>query len=284
MFKPYYTLTKPGIIYGNILTAGAGFLLASHGHPELLRLGLTLTGIALVIASACVFNNYLDRDIDRQMQRTKNRALVTGEISPSRALTYGAILGVAGFTILAGFTNTITFAIGVIGFVSYVVIYTYAKRITPYGTLLGSISGSTSLVAGYCAVTNSFDLGAAILFLIMAIWQMPHFYAIAAYRLRDYADASIPVLPVSKGMKLTKRHITLYIAAFIGATALLTAFGYTGYIYLIVMLVLGLGWLRLALKGFGAVDDTKWAQHVFRYSLVVLMTLSLVMSANSFLV
>ena len=284
MVKAYYQLTKPGIIYGNLLTAAAGFFLASKGSPDLWLLAATLSAIALIIACACVFNNYLDRDIDKQMKRTADRALATGAIAPRSALIYATILGIMGFVMLGLFTNLITFAIGLVGLVSYVGLYTFAKRVTLHGTLIGSISGSTSLVAGYCAVTNSFDLAALILFMIMAIWQMPHFYAIATYRLTEYKHAKIPVLPIVKGVGAAKLQIFLYVAGFIAASMLLTTFGYTGYVYLVVMTTFGAGWLWLSFKGFESRDSDGWARQLFRYSLVVLVVFSVMISLNSYLV
>ena len=175
MFKLYYQLTKPGIVYGNAIAAVSGFFLAAKGHINLqLFIGM-LTGVCFVIASSGVFNNYIDRGIDRKMERTKKRALAAGLISVKSALIYGLALGIAGFAILSFFTNLLTVALGLIGVFFYLVMYGIWKRKSIHGTIIGSISGSIPLVAGYCTVTNRFDIGAGILFLILAIWQMPHF-------------------------------------------------------------------------------------------------------------
>ncbi|MDE2589744.1 MAG: heme o synthase, partial [Patescibacteria group bacterium] len=198
--KTYYLLTKPGIIYGNTITTVAGFLLASQGKIYFGLFMATLFGVSFVIASACVINNYLDRKIDKKMARTQKRALVTHAISPSHALVFATILGILGFLDLVVFTNGITFMIGLIGYIDYIVLYGLSKRKSIYGTLVGSISGATPIAAGYTAVTNRFDIAALLLFLIMVFWQMPHFYAIAIYRLKDYVAAGIPVLPAKKSM------------------------------------------------------------------------------------
>ena len=283
-YRAYYQLAKPGIIYGNLLTALAGYLLASKGTPDIYLLVATLAGIALVIGSACVFNNVIDRDIDALMARTKDRELVTHEISPRSALIFGTVLGLLGLFTLWRFTNALTLAIGIVGFVSYVGLYTYSKRKTPYSTLLGSISGATSLVAGYTAVTGVLDSGALILFLIMAIWQMPHFYAIAIFRQPDYARAKLPVWPIARGVRATKIQMVAWILAFTLACSLLTIAGYTGYIYLVIMLGIGLAWLLLALRGFNALDDVAWARRVFRFSLIVLLVLSVGLSTTAWLI
>jgi len=284
LFKKYYTLTKPGIIYGNALTTAAGFLFAARGHASPVLFLATLLGISLVIASACVFNNYIDRDIDHKMARTKNRALVSGDISVRNALTYGVILGLAGFAVLTFHTNLATALLAFIGFFFYVVMYSIWKRRSVHGTLVGTISGAMPIAVGYVAVTGRFDTGAFILFMIMVVWQMPHFYAIAIYRLEDYRHAGIPVLPVKKGIPATKSQMLSYILAFLAAASALTIYGYAGYTYFVVMLVVSLMWLRKAIAGFKKHnDDARWARGLFGFSLVVLMTLSVMLSLNVWL-
>jgi heme o synthase len=283
LFKAYYTLTKPGIIYGNMLTATGGFLFASRGIIDLGRLIATLLGIAFVIASACVFNNYVDRQIDQKMARTKKRALASGRISPKAALIYGTILGVIGFTALIAFTNLSVVLIGVVGFVSYLVLYGIGKRHSIHGTLVGSISGATPPVAGYVAVTGNFDTIALLLFVILVLWQMPHFYAIAMYRQDDYTAASIPVMPVKKGIEFTKLQIVCYIATFIVATSLLSVLGYAGFVYLLVMVSLGAAWLMLGLKGLQTEDSKMWARKMFFFSLIVITGFSFMIAIDTWL-
>jgi protoheme IX farnesyltransferase len=186
---------------------------------------LTLIGLSFVIASSCVFNNYIDRHVDAKMARTKKRALATGEISIKNALIFGILLGLIGGSLLLIYTNLLTFFIAFAGFLIYVFPYSFGKYRTSYGTLIGSIAGAAPPLVGYCAVSNHFDLGALILFLIVVFWQMPHFYAIALYRFNDYSRAGIPVLPVKKGAYVTKMHMVLYTVAFIIAAVMLTVVG-----------------------------------------------------------
>jgi len=278
--KEYYELTKPGIVYGNALTVIAGFLLASRGHINLLLFVATLVGISLVIASACVFNNYIDRDIDKKMSRTKKRALASGLISGNAALVYGTILGVLGFGILALYTNALTVWLGLFATAMYVVVYGIAKRRAPFGTVVGSVSGAMPPVIGYVAVTNSLDLGALLLFLVLTLWQMPHFYAIAIYRHDEYAAAGIPVLPVKKGMRATKRQIVAYIISFIVIAMLLNVFHYTGIAYAVAMLALGGIWLAKGLRGLHHNDDVSWARGMFFFSLIVLTVFCVLLSVD----
>lgn len=282
--RAYYQLTKPGIIYGNLLSCAAGFLLASKGDINPGLFAAVLAGTALAIGSACTFNNYIDRDIDKKMARTKQRALASGEISGASALTFATVLGLLSFLILALFTNPITLAVGAIGVFSYVVLYSLTKRHSTLGTVVGSIPGATPPVAGYVAVTNNFDLGALLLFSIMALWQMPHFFAIAIFRMKDYAAANLPVLTVKKGTHTAKRYIVFYIAAYAIAVPLLTVLGYAGYTYFVVMSALGLVWLWKGLKGLVAAgDDAAWARRMFGFSLIVLLAFSVTLSLDAWL-
>lgn len=271
----YYLLTKPKIVIGNLVTVAAGFLLASRGNINLLLFLATIVGIAFIMASSCVFNNYINRESDRKMNRTKKRALVIGLIPVRHALILATVLGIIGNIILFYFTNLLTVAVADIGFFVYVVLYSIWKGHTIYGTAIGSIAGATPPVVGYCAVSNNFDLGALIFFGIMVFWQMPHFFSIAIQHLDDYARAQIPVLPVEKGMLRTKIHITLYILGFIATSLLLTFFGYTGTTYLIAAVAAGLIWLALSLKGFSESNDRLWGRNMFLASLLAINTLCL---------
>lgn len=284
MLKTYYRLTKPGIIYGNLLTAIGGFLLAARGNIDFGLLLVAAAGTSLIIASACVFNNYIDRDIDAHMARTRKRALVSGEISGSEALIFGSILGVLGAALLYLFTNLTTLVLGTIGFVTYVLIYTYTKRKTIYGTLIGSIPGATPITAGYTAVTGHFDMGAALLFLILVLWQMPHFYAISIFRRDDYKAAGIPVMSVVRGVAATKRQILLYIFALVFAVYALWAYGYVGFIHLFVVTAYTLFWLYRGVRGMKEnMDDTSWARKMFGLSLLFLLIFSIMLALDAWL-
>lgn len=284
ILREYYRLAKPGIIYGNLLTTVAAFLFASRWQFSLQTFELfaaTSFGISFVIGSACVFNNYIDRDIDRRMERTKQRPLVTGTISENAALIYGAVLGLAGLALLVFLVNPLTATIALFGFIMYVFVYGYAKRKSYLGALVGSIPGAVPIVVGYTAVVNRIDAAAVILFLILVAWQMPHFYGIAMFRLDEYKEAGIPVLPAQKGMQYTRRSIIFYIIAFIVAVSLLAIFGYAGYIYLALVLLLGLEWFVHALRN--GKDDAKWSKGVFLQSLITLLVFCIILAITPLL-
>jgi protoheme IX farnesyltransferase len=279
--KNYLLVAKPGIILGNLISAAAGFFLASKGRVEGALLLATLIGISMVVAAGCVFNNCVDRKIDRQMVRTRRRALATGLIRLPVALTYATILGLAGFSLLLFVTNVLTVGIVLAGLVIYVGVYSlYLKRHSMYSALIGSLAGAAPPLAGYCAVTGGFDLGAAIVLAVFSLWQMPHCYAIAIFRLDDYAAAGLPVLPVEKGTAAAKNHIVGYILAFTIAALTLTFGGYTGYLTLLVATGLGLFWLYMAWSGYKAADERLWARKVYVFSIVAIFILSVMMATD----
>lgn len=282
----YYSLTKPGVLYGNVLTAAAGFLLAA-GHQKHFAAWLfvaTIVGTTLVIASACVLNNYLDRDIDSIMERTKQRAIASGQVRGRNAVIFSIVLGVLGIACLALWVNWLVVAIGVIGFVDYVWLYgALSKRRSIHGTLVGSVSGAMPILAGYCAVSNKIDAGAVLVFAALFFWQMPEFYSISIYRHDEYKAAGVPVMSVIKGMRSTTVQIFIYTIAFVLATLLLTPFGYTGYVYLVIMALLGLYWLHLGWEGLHTQDSSAWARRMFHFSLIALLVYSAMLALGPLL-
>jgi protoheme IX farnesyltransferase len=282
MFKRYLQVTKPGIIMGNLISVAGGFFLASRGEIDWILMLATVVGLSLVVASGCAINNYVDRDIDAKMQRTRNRVTVNGEMSGKAAFFHGVVLGVIGFALLAYFTNWVAVAFAVFGYVVYVGLYTlHFKRKSVYGTFVGSLSGAVPPVVGYCAAAGQFDAGAAILLTMFCIWQMPHSYAIAIFRYKDYEAAGIPVLPVSQGIAKAKRHIILHIAAFAMVAALLPLTGYVGIGFMVVALATSLWWLAMALRGYRPdVDLNGWARQVFFFSIITVTALSVTMALD----
>ncbi len=274
--KSYVKLTKPGIVMGNAITCIGGFMLASRGEISWGLLLMTLLGLCLIVAAGCVSNNFIDRVYDGKMERTKNRPLVKGVIAPVNALGFAAILLVVGSAVLVTGVNLLTVLLSLTGFVIYLLFYSFSKYRTVHATLIGSIAGAIPPVVGYCAVVPRLDVGAGLLFLIIALWQMPHFYAIAMYRIDEYSNASIPVLPVVRGAKATKVQMVLYIVGFLGVALMLPLFHYVGLLYLVTVALLGLVWLGMGLKGFKCPDDKKWARKMFLCSLVVVMGACLV--------
>ena len=282
--RSYLQLIKPGITLSNTISGIAGFFLAASvvGFSWTALLG-AVGGIALIIASACVMNNILDRDIDKRMKRTAKRDVASGVISIPKALSFGIALGLIGFGLLFFLTNVLTVVLGVVAYVWYVAIYGLAKRTTVYSTLIGGVAGALPPVAGYTALTGNIDIAAVLLFLILFFWQMPHFYAIAMFRQSDYASANLPVWSVKYGMKSSKLQILLFTIIFAIVFALPTFYGYTGVTYLVGSLALSAYWLFKGVSLYNKVDDTKWARQMFGVSLLVMLSMSLLIAIGGYL-
>ena len=268
--RSYISLTKPGIVFGNLITAAGGFGLGVHGSFDVVSFLAMLIGLSLVVGASSVFNNYLDRDMDAKMERTKHRALVEGKIPLRHALTFGASLMIIGVLVLLTWTNTLTTIVSLMWFLAYVIFYSLLWKRTYYGTHVGTLSGVVPPLAGYAASAGVIDGASVILFVILAIWQLPHFYAIATYRLEDYKAARVPVLPAVRGIYVTKIQTTLHIVAYALASSLLTIFGYSGFTYLTTVGALSLWWLVVAFQGFSAIDNERWGRRMFKISLIVL--------------
>lgn len=287
MVKQYASLTKPGVLFGNVITGVAGFCLAS---AWLRRLDIPLFiaaigGMTLIIASACALNNVLDQDIDRIMARTKKRAIASGVVPARRALVFSIILGVLGTVVLSLWTNWLVVFVGVTGFVVYVWLYgALAKRRSIHGTLVGSISGAAPILAGYVAASGRFDAGALLVFAALFFWQFPEFFSIAIYRRAEYKAAGVPVITVKKSVDYTKRRIFAYAVLFVLSALLLTSFHYTGYTYAAVMTIVGAYWLFVDLDGFRpGTDNDRWARRMFHASLNVLLLYSLLIAIGPLL-
>lgn len=277
-WRDFIQLTKPGIIRSNLLAAFGGFWLASEWSVDWLLMVYTLVGTALVMACACVLNNYWDRDMDTKMERTQKRALPTGKIEPKIVLAYGIILGVIGTLILYVLVNPLAALFGLVGIFVYVVVYTmWLKRTSTWSTSVGGISGSMPPVIGYIAVTEVVDMGAILLFALLFLWQPPHFWALGIRRKEEYRAAGFPLLPVVKGVKRTKLQMIPYVALLLPVSVLFYTEGYVSITFTIITLLLSLGWLVHCLMGFKTKNDESWAKRNFMISIYYLMLTVIVM-------
>lgn len=281
--KSYLQLIKPGITLSNTLAAVAGFFLASSAFGFELKtlLGIVI-GIAFVIASACVANNVIDRDIDARMKRTKGREVAAGNISVRSAVVFAVALGITGFWSLLVLTNILTAILGLVAYVWYVVIYGIAKRTTSLSTIVGGVCGALPPVAGYTAVTGYVDVVAVVLFAMWMVWQLPHFYAISIFRRDDYKKANLPVWSVKYGNASTRRQMLFWVLVFLTLTPALVFVGATCNPYLIVMVAGGLYW---AVNGIAHVDepDEEWARRMFKSSIYVLLVTMVAIGAGGYL-
>jgi len=283
-WRDFVEVTKPGIVRSNLLVIVTGFWLASAWTDSFsfLLLLSTVIGGSLVMGGSCALNNYLDRDLDIKMARTKERPVATGRMSAKVALGYGMFLVLAGTTVLGLGANALSALIGLIGAFVYVVVYTaWMKRTTHLNTVVGAISGAVPPMIGWAAVTGNLEKGAWILFAFLFLWQIPHFLALAMMKSKEYREAGYQMLPVVNSFLETKRQILIWTAAVIPVSLFLYEFGVVGKFYFVSAAVLGLGWLALAIKGFFAKDDMKWARQMFLYSLLYLTSLCIIMMVNA---
>ena len=274
--KLWAQAVKTGIIKSNLVPMVAGLMLALYTYElsfieNIWNVVLALAGTTAVIAAAGSFNNVYDRDIDAVMQRTKIRPTVTGAISIKTVLIVAFILLIGGIVSLY-FTTPLAALLGFLGVFFYVVPYTmWTKRRTIWNTEIGSISGAMPPLIGWAAVAPDIWHPACwALFIIMVIWQMPHFYAIAIRKRDDYAAANIPMLPVVKGERRTyiQSNIYLIILMLTSFLFLPLSLGLT-----IVAFVLGGIWLWLSFIGYSKMEGKTWANKMFAYSLFHMIAL-----------
>ncbi|SIT68086.1 heme o synthase [Edaphobacillus lindanitolerans] len=267
--KDFLALIKIGIVNSNVITVFTGFFLAvqfsgRHFLHELDLMIYAVFGSALIVAGAAAMNNLIDRDIDPIMSRTKSRPTVTGRFKATSVFTMSVAFMLAGEILLFS-ASTNAGLWGLAGIFAYVVLYSmWSKRRHAANTVVGAISGAIPPLIGWAAAEPSLGMGAWALFLIMFVWQPPHFYAIAMRRTEEYRAAGIPMLPVVKGFKRTKRSMLGWVLVLFPLPFLLPQLGTA---FLILATLLNLGWLFIALKGFKTGDEIKWATRMFVYSL-----------------
>ena len=279
----YYEMCKPRVVMLMILTSLVGMFLAVPGMVPLDVLILGNLGIALVASSGAVVNHLIDYKVDALMRRTHNRPIPQGRVDQKQAAIFAAAIGVIGMLILLVWVNQLSAWLTLASFVGYAFIYTgYLKRATPQNIVIGGLSGAMPPLLGWAAVTGTIEPGALILVLIIFAWTPPHFWALAIHRKDEYAKTGIPMLPVTHGEHLTKIHIILYTVIMILVTLLPYLIGMSGPLYLLAAIVLGLaflGWSLLLL--FKPKPST--AMDTFRYSIVYLMVLFVVLLVDHYL-
>lgn len=282
-FRDYVSLTKVGITVSNLMATFAGLWVASRGHPGLSVFIYTMIGTGLVVASGATLNNYVDRDIDGRMERTRERAVVAGKVPAEHAFWFGLSLGVTGLLVLAFLVNVTAAGCAFVGWIVYAYVYTvWLKRTTTLNTVFGGIAGAAPPLIGWAAGSGGvLDLGAWALFFTFFLWQPPHFLPLAMKRVEDYRAAGIPMLPVVRGFAETKRQIVRYTAALLPVSLWLYVLHYENWLYLCVVLVLGAVFLWRAVEGLKTHDDIAWASKLFRFSLIYLTTLCVILVVGS---
>jgi protoheme IX farnesyltransferase len=267
----YVGLIKPRIIELLLITTVPAMVLAAEGWPGWRLVGATLLGGMLSAGGANAVNNFVDRDIDVHMERTRRRSLPMNTVGPGEALVLGVALGVAGFLWLWWATTLLAALLASAAFAFYVFVYTLMlKRTTPQNIVIGGAAGAVPALVGWAAVTGTVGLPAWILFAIVFFWTPPHFWALALRFEEDYARAGVPMLPVVAGERETTLQIALYAAVVAVVSLLLQPAASLGAIYLVSAIALGVGFVALA---FALIRDRARAMLVFRYSNIYLALL-----------
>ena len=278
----YYELAKPRIALLVLVTTFVGMWVASNGSANLSLIFFTLLGTGLASAASGALNNYIDRDIDRHMARTRNRALPAGRVSPHHALWFAFILTISAFLILNYIVNALTAWLTMLTIFFYVVVYTsWLKRNSSLCTEIGGVAGAIPPVIGWTAVSNEITWPAVLLFLIIFLWQPPHFWALALVRANEYRQAKIPMLPVVSGVRPTKLRMLIYTAALLPATAAMYWHGLLGLPLFVASLAIGLAYLILTIDFARRPVTIKSARRLFGFSILYLLGIFILIFADS---
>ena len=266
-------LSKPRITRMVLVTTAAGAAMAPGAVTDWAKLGWAMLGTALIVASANALNMYLEGDVDALMTRTRGRPIPSGRLEPDVALWFGAGLAAMGLPILEFLVNPATAFVGGFALLSYVLVYTPMKRFSSLAVWIGAIPGAAPPLMGWTAMTGALSAAALSVFLLMFIWQIPHFHAIAIFRRDEYTRAGLKVLPAEKGLERTKLTIVMLLVVQLAVSALPAMFGLGGLPYVIAAAILGMSFLFLGLTGLRKDAGDRWARTVFFASLPYLLVL-----------
>jgi protoheme IX farnesyltransferase len=269
--RDFLTLTKPVIVLLLLVTTFAGMVAAAKAIPPLWVMLWTLVGGALAAGGSGALNQYIDRDLDKNMQRTAKRPMAAGRMTPAEGLAFGLAVCAASFYILAGFVNLLAALLSLAGIIYYVLLYSVMlKKATVQNIVIGGGAGAIPPLVGWAAVTGRLDAPAFFMFAIIFLWTPPHFWALSLVRRKDYERAGVPMLPVIKGEKETRKQVLIYTAELVALTLLMPILHLAGGIYLASALLLG-GWLLYGAWRVYSSEGNKTAWQMYRWSSMYLM-------------
>jgi protoheme IX farnesyltransferase len=271
--RRFLALTKPRVVSLIVFTAVIGMFLAVPGIPPASRVLFATIGIALVAGAAAAINCLVEQNIDKLMRRTRWRPLPRGELTSRQTLLFALVVGSIGLWLLGEFVNPLTMWLTLATFVGYAVIYTVLlKPATPQNIVIGGASGAMPPVLGWAAITGQVPPEALLLFLIIFVWTPPHFWSLALYRRDDYANAKLPMLPVTHGVRYTQVMIVLYTIVLTAVTLMPYAVRMSGLPYLAAAIALGGIFTGYAVRLYRRYSDGL-ARAMFRFSIVYLAAL-----------
>ncbi len=254
----FVALTKPRIVELLLVTTVPSMVLAERGLPSLWLMAATIVGGSMAAGGANALNMYVDRDIDRLMHRTRNRPLVTGAVRPTEAIVFAVALTVGSFVWLWAFVNLLSAALAAAAALFYVFVYSlWLKRTSIRNIVIGGAAGAVPTLVGWTAVTGSLDWPPVVLFAVIFYWTPPHFWALAIRYRSDYEAADVPMLPAVAGLRATARRIVAYTVALWALTLVLVPVASMGVLYVMAALVLGAGFLGLAVDVLRRPDPTR---------------------------
>ena len=273
----FFKLTKPGVLYLLMITAGASMILATNFNLDIIKALTGFLGIAFIAGSSAAINQILDFKYDSVMKRTVKRPIVTGKISVTSATVFASFLFIAGSALILYFNNFLTWALTFGTWIFYAFFYTKVLKFSgSQNIVIGGLAGAMPPLLGWTAVVGSIDPLPLLLVLLIFIWTPPHFWALAINKKDEYAKAGIPMMPVVKGIEYTKIQIVLYSILLMVVSLLLFATGYFGYVYLIGAAILGGIFIQKSwkLKQSTGADNS---MSLFLYSIVYLTLIFLLM-------
>jgi heme o synthase len=279
--RDFFALSKPLIVGLLLITTYGGLVIGLKAWPSFSLTLWTLLGGALAAGGSSALNQYIDRELDRNMQRTAKRPLADGRLTDAEGLSFGLGLSLISYYILACFVNGLAALLSLAGIVYYVILYSlWLKKATVQNIVIGGGAGAIPPLVGYAAATGGLDWTAVILFAIIFMWTPPHFWALAIVRMKDYERAGVPMLPVVRGELETRRQILIYTIELVIVTLLLPILNLAGSLYLIASLVLG-GALIYAAWAVWKQGGNKvaWRMYKWSSSYLVFIFLAIVIDA-----
>ena len=284
LFRSYYLLCKPNVVYMMLICALVGMLLAEDSVSSISTIMVALLGIALCSGSAAAINQVIDRNADAAMTRTDQRPLPQGELSVFHASSFAFVIGVLGAFILYLYINTLTMVLTLASLIGYAFIYTvYLKRATPQNIVIGGLAGAAPPLLGWASISNTIDPYALLLVLIIFVWTPPHFWALAIYRKEEYAKESIPMLPVTHGVAFTKLQIVLYTIILFIVSVLPYIVLMSGFVYLISAVVLSTTFMYYSIKLYFSNDDAV-AMKTFNFSIYYIFLIFVALLCDHYLI
>ena len=264
--KDFIALSKPLIVGLLLITTYGGLVIGGKSWPSFTLTFWTLIGGALAAGGSSALNQYIDREIDKNMQRTAKRPLADGRLTDAEGLSFGIALTLVSYYLLACFVNGLAALLSLTGIIYYVILYSlWLKKATVQNIVIGGGAGAIPPMVGYAAATGQLDWTAWILFAIIFMWTPPHFWALAIVRMKDYEKAGVPMMPVIRGEVETRKQILIYTVELVAVTMLLPILHLAGNVYLVASLILG-GALLYAAWAVWKEGGNKVAWRMYKWS------------------